>query len=144
MARPSVQRGLPSWGQACSNRVVAGRTLLLSTVLLAAACGGTGDVCESPGTTDGCPDGFGCQIVTTPGVADLVRTDSGGNVIEVVQCFEPSIATLSACFSLCETTDDCSEGEICDLGFLSDLRTCRTNPPPSLPDQVICPEFQSR
>ena len=122
---------------------MATRTLSFALFLAVSACGGTGDVCEEPGTPNGCSEGFGCQVVTTPGVADLVRTDSGGNVIEVEQCFEPDLAILSACFRLCETTADCEDGEICDAGFLTEQRTCRTNPPPSLPASAVCPEFRA-
>ncbi|MEM1025853.1 MAG: hypothetical protein AAGD10_15480 [Myxococcota bacterium] len=116
--------------------------LLASFACGLSACGGTGDACEEPGTTNGCPDDFGCQIATLPGPDEITQTDAGGNIIAVQQCFRPELAQLSVCQPICETTADCDEGEICDLGFLSELRTCRVASRPSLPSEVICEEFR--
>lgn len=120
------------------------RIALLSFLALGvSACGGSGDACEDPGTTNGCPDDFGCQIVTPLASNDeVLQMDNGGNVIGLEQCYSPELAVLSTCQPLCETTDDCATGEVCDLGFLSELRTCRVAPRPSIPEAALCEEFR--
>ncbi|MBW2588021.1 MAG: hypothetical protein JRD92_13910, partial [Deltaproteobacteria bacterium] len=87
-----------------------------------AGCGQVGTTCQNSGSTEECADGKICTFARNPG--DPNDADN-------------TLPPLEVCLRLCEKSSDCGEGELCQIVYCSDQKSCQTG---SLPDATgnIC------
>ena len=76
-----------------------------------AGCNGVGTVCQNSGSAEECGDGKICTFASNPG--DPNDADN-------------TLPPLEVCLRLCERSEDCGEGELCQIVHCSDQKSCQT------------------
>lgn len=95
-----------------------------TSLALVVGCGQTGTVCDQSGSTAGCADGFICTFAANPGSPN----DPNNN-----------LPPLEVCLRQCETASDCGDGELCQVVFCSNQKSCQTGALPDPPEYICGP-----
>jgi hypothetical protein len=92
-----------------------------------AGCKGVGTVCQTSGSTEECGSGKICTFARNPGDPN----DPDNN-----------LPPLEVCLRLCEKSSDCGEGELCQIVFCSDQKSCQTGSLQEPPPNVCACEYE--